>query len=280
MLDREIESHYALGLEQDRLETEFPLERVRTQLILRRLLPRAPATVLDVGGAAGVYAYWLAGLGYWVHLIDPVQLHIDQAQRAASEHEVPLASLRVGDARSLEFPDGSVDAVLLLGPLYHLTDRADRVTALREARRVTRQDGIVVVAAISRFASLLDGLMRGLLTDPAFERIVDTDLRTGQHRNATNNPDYFTTAFFHTPEELRSEIVDAGWRLDTLLAVEGPAAYANQDPRRKVRREAPSLERCLALIERVEAEPSLLGASPHWLAVARKEAGRSNDRGE
>jgi len=269
MIDREIEAYYSLGEEEKRLDASgFPLERIRTQLILRRVLPPPPATIVDVGGAAGVYAFWLTELGYTVHLIDPVALHIEQARATAGTRGAPLASLRVGDARALEFPDGSVDAALLLGPLYHLTERADRVAALREARRVTRPGGIVVAAAISRFASLLDGLMRGLLADPDFARIVDGDLRDGQHRNPTNKPEYFTTAFFHTPDELRGEIADGRWQLDTLLAVEGPAAYANV-ARTDRRREPPSLERSLALIERIEAEPSLLGASPHWLAVGR-----------
>jgi ubiquinone/menaquinone biosynthesis C-methylase UbiE len=270
MLEREIEAYYALGEEEKRLEgSGFPLERVRTQLIVRRVLPPPPATILDVGGAAGVYAIWLAELGYTVHLIDPVALHIDQARRAAGTRgSPPLASLRVGDARALEFADGSADAVLLLGPLYHLTERADRVAALREARRVTSAGGVVVAAAISRFASLMDGLMRGLLADPEFERIVDADLRDGQHRNPTTKSEYFTTAFFHTPDQLRAEIADGGWRLEALLAVEGPAAYASI-PRPSRRQEPPSLERSLAVIERIEAEPSLLGASPHWLAVGR-----------
>lgn len=130
----------------------------------------------------------------------------------------------------------------------------------------------MVAAAISRFASLLDGLMRGFLADPEFARIVDGDLRDGQHRNPTNKLEYFTTAFFHTPDELRAEVTEAGWRLDQLLAVEGPAAYA-EEPRLGRRREPPSLERSLGLIERVEAEPSLLGASPHWLVVGTRVTG-------
>jgi ubiquinone/menaquinone biosynthesis C-methylase UbiE len=270
MVDREIEAYYGLGEEEKRLEAfGFPLERVRTQHILRRVLPRAPAVVLDVGGAAGAYAYWLADLGYTVHLIDPIPLHIEQARRAGGERDrAPLASLRVGDARTLEFADGSADAVMLLGPLYHLTERADRVAALREARRVTRPGGVVVAAAISRFASLIDGLMRGLLADAAFAKIVEADLRDGQHRNPTDNSAYFTTAYFHTPEELRAEVADGGWQLEALLAVEGPAAYAGL-ARADRSGEPPSLERSLALIERIEGEPSLLGASPHWLAVGR-----------
>src|SRR5437868_5547505 len=125
----EMEAYYAAGREADRLCHGYSrLERERTQELVRRYLPPPPAVVLDVGGGAGAYAYWLAGLGYTVHLVDAMPLHVEQAEQAAREHPLsPLASIRVGDARRLDQPTGSADAVLLLGPLYHLTDRADRV---------------------------------------------------------------------------------------------------------------------------------------------------------
>ncbi|HET9318099.1 MAG TPA: class I SAM-dependent methyltransferase, partial [Vicinamibacteria bacterium] len=128
--DPDIESYYAQGGEQARLELGyFPLERARTQEIVLRHLPPPPAVVLDVGGAAGAYALWLAARGYDVHLIDPVPLHVEQASRASTSNERPLASASIGDARGLAREDRSADAVLLLGPLYHLIDRADRLRA-------------------------------------------------------------------------------------------------------------------------------------------------------
>ena len=96
--------------------------------------------------------------------------------------------------------------MLLLGPLYHLTERDDRLAAWREARRVLRPGGVVLAAAISRFASTLDGLRLGLFDDDAFAQIAERDLRDGQHRNPTGNPRYFTTTYFHRPEELRTEV--------------------------------------------------------------------------
>src|SRR5262249_49876920 len=77
--------------------------------------------------------------GYAVHLSDVVPLHVEQAREAsARQPDHPLAGTAVGDARRLAHPDGSADAVLLLGPLYHLTERADRLAAWREARRGRR----------------------------------------------------------------------------------------------------------------------------------------------
>ena len=121
-LDPRIRDHYLSGNERDRLAAGAGrLEFLRTQDLLTRLLPPPPAVVLDVGGAAGAHAVPLAAQGHEVHLIDPVPLHIEQARAVPG-----LASVTLGDARALRWPDATVDAVLLLGPLYHLTERADR----------------------------------------------------------------------------------------------------------------------------------------------------------
>jgi SAM-dependent methyltransferase len=268
----EILAYYGLGLERGRLdEIYFPLERARTQELLLRHLPAPPAVVLDVGGAAGAYAFWLAGRGYTVHLVDPVPLHIQQVRDATREGSLPpLASAAVGDARRLDFADGTADAVLMLGPLYHLPERTDRLAALAEARRVLRSGGWLFAAAISRFASLLDGFRGSVFEDDAFLRIVERDLVDGQHRNDTGRPEYFTTAFFHHPDELSAETREAGFVLAGLFAVEGPGAYL---PDFRARwDDATARERLLDLVRRVEREPSLLGTSPHLLAVGRRLA--------
>src|SRR6185312_2852857 len=109
MPELSIEAYYQLGLEEDRLERRAsPLERARTQVVLSRKLPAPPSDIIDVGGGAGAYAFWLAGLGYTVHLVDPIQLHVDQASaRVIGTGEGTLASIRVGDARRLQFTDAS-----------------------------------------------------------------------------------------------------------------------------------------------------------------------------
>ena len=267
-LDREVAAHYAEVAERQRLGP-LSLERVRTWELLVRHLPEAPAVVLDVGGAAGVYALPLAALGYQVHLIDPMARHVEQALEASGQQpETPLASATVGDARRLQWPDAGADAVLLLGPLYHLTDRADRIRALGEARRVLRPGGVLAAAAISRFASTMDGLLRGYLDEPGFEAMVVRTVRDGQHRNPAGRPEWFTTAYFHLPEELGQEVGEAGLRLHAVLAVEGPAWLLPDIQHRLA--DPPRRERVLAAIRRLETEPSLLGASSHLLAVAHR----------
>ena len=258
-------AHYEQVPEGSRLEQGWGrLELARTQELILRHLPKPPGMVLDVGGAAGVYSAWLGTLGYETHLIDPVPRHVEGARKLAAH----IKSASVGDARKLARADGSFDAVLLFGPLYHLTDRAERLTALGEAYRVLRARGLLYAAAINHFASLLDGLVRGFIDDPRFVAILEQDLASGQHRNPTNNPNYFTTAFFHRPEELSAEIAEAGFSMIELAGVEGPAWLAPDfdarwtDPARR--------EQLLALVRRVEHEAVLLGVSMHLLAVARK----------
>src|SRR5690348_12992495 len=160
----EILEYYQRGGERERLAGGGVgrLEYLRTLDVLTRILPPAPASVLDVGGATGVYASPLAELGYRVRVVDPVPEHVAEAAR------LPGVTAVVGDARQLPAPDAELDAVLLLGPLYHLQERADRVRVWREAARVVRPGGLVVGATISRFASLFDGLVRGSFSDPRF----------------------------------------------------------------------------------------------------------------
>ena len=204
-----------------------------------------------------------------MHLVDPVALHIEQAREASANRPgSALASAEIGDARALRFPDESADAVLLFGPLYHLPEREDRIRALAEARRVCRRGGVVIAAAISRFASALDGLRDGHLTDPVFADIVASDLRDGRHRNPTGDPAYFATAYFHRPEELAAECDAAGLTHEETLAVEGTGwllpdldAWLADEARRAA---------LLNTISQLEAEPALLGASAHLLVVARR----------
>ncbi len=266
----DVKAFYARGLERDRLAGDRgALEFARTQLLLERFLPAPPASVADVGGGPGRYAVWLSERGYRVHLVDPVPLHIEQARAAVDARPgVMLAGAEVGDARALRLPDGSIDAVLLLGPLYHLPERGERVQALREARRVCRRGGLVVVAAISRFASMLDGLRAGYLEDPGFATVAVGDLRDGRHRNPTGNPAYFTTAYFHRPEELAAECEAAGLVHEATLAVEGPA-WLLPDLDARLAAE-PSRAALMAALAHLEAEPALLGASAHLLALGRR----------
>jgi ubiquinone/menaquinone biosynthesis C-methylase UbiE len=266
-LSPEIQEYYLKSQESQRLSSDQgELERLRTQAILARDLPPAPALVFDIGGAAGVHAFSLAQQGYQVHLIDPVELHLKQARSHVAASGVPLASISLGDARKLDISSNIADAVLLLGPLYHLPERLDRVQVLREARRILKAQGILFAAGVSRFASLIDGMSSGFFRDTTFREIVATDLASGRHRNPTDNLRYFTTAYFHRPEELAGEVREAGFKDIRVLAVEGPAWSAPQF--REIWGDPIQRARLMEFLSLIEKEPSIQGASAHFIVVA------------
>jgi SAM-dependent methyltransferase len=267
--DPVIRDYYDRAPEEARLEQgPFQLEEARTRELILRFAPPPPGIVVDVGGAAGAYALWLAQAGYSVHLLDPVPRLVAEAQRRSAGATRPLGSCRIGDARALEMPGDTADVVLLLGPLYHLTHHGDRARSLDEAARVLKPGGWLFAAAISRWASALDGLARDLLQDPEFVRIVEQDLRDGQHRNPTDRLDYFTTAYFHRPEELADEVRAAGLLLNGVYGLEGPGWILSD----VVERMAHAHRRAalLRVARMLETEPALLGSSAHLLAVAQR----------
>jgi len=234
----------------------------RTQELILRDLPAGSLDILDVGGGPGVYAQWLVESGHRVCLVDPVALHVDQAK---ARH--PNIEATIGDARRLDSPDATVDVVLLLGPLYHLTDRQDRIQALREARRVLRPGGRLFAAAISRFAALIDLLIRlDRLHEPDVLNRVRSAVQTGVlsgHREGL-----FTTAYLHRSEELVEELRAAGFADIALYNVEGPGFLIQDlaerwaDPQRR--------DIILDTARLVETEPTMMGASSHLMATAKE----------
>lgn len=266
---REVLDYYDSYPEESRLQQgPFRLEFERTREILSRVLPPAPAEIVDVGGAAGAYSFWLAASGYAVHLVDGSNRLVSEAKRRNADAAHRLASAAVGDARALPQRDAVADAVLVMGPLYHLTEEEDRIIALREALRVVKPGGTVAVAAISRYASALDGLIRRLALDPSFKRIRDRDLIDGQHRNETDVNQYFTTAFLHRPEDLGAEMHRAGLHAVSIRGIEGPG-WMLQDFDDRWEDEALRND-ILEIARKLECEPSIVGMSAHLLGVGRR----------
>jgi ubiquinone/menaquinone biosynthesis C-methylase UbiE len=214
MTDQLIE-HYTGGPGEATRLTRSPhgrLEYLRTRELLRRELPGAPADVLDVGGGTGVHAAWLARDGYAVRVVDPVPGHVAEAAL------LPGVEAVVGDARALEVADDSVDVVLLLGPLYHLTSVSDRARALAEAHRVLRPGGLLAAAGISRYLLAMEAGFTGALSAEMEPSVVEV-LNTGGYDGHVG----FMSTHFHTAVELEVEVASAGFADVRVYGVEGPS---------------------------------------------------------
>jgi ubiquinone/menaquinone biosynthesis C-methylase UbiE len=250
--------------EGDRLSTtaDGRLEMVRTQELLRRHLPPAPARILDVGGGPGAHARWLTADGYSVHLVDPIPRHIEQAKQTG-------ATVELGDARRLTAADASYDVVLLLGPLYHLLERTDRDQALAEAYRVLKPGGLLAAAGISRYSSLFEHAAFGHLHKEPLQRSIGGILASQIH----DGKKAFTAAYFHSGQQLRDEVAAAGFEDADVLGIEGPAwsmlAAAERNTGSDFR-DTPLFESALTAARMAEPYPELLAASSHLLATGRR----------
>ena len=225
-----LHAYYQLGLERivsDR--GAGVLEFARTVEIIARRLPSPPGVIAEPRWRPGPLHDLARRRGYRVQHRDIVPLHVEQTAAATAGY--PAVTTAVGDARDVDLDEASVDAVLLLGPLYHLPDRGDRVRALGEARRVVRPGGPVFIAAISRWA----GRIHGVLADQLYRRVpaiiaeLDHEERTGELRPLF--PGSFN-GFAHRPAQLRAEIRSAGLHLVDLVGVEGPGALLQDLPHR------------------------------------------------
>lgn len=216
-IDARVQSYYATGfVEADRLtvrSAQGRLEFDRVQELIRERIP-AGSRIVDIGGATGVHAAPLAVAGHEVVLVDPVAAQVQAALQHGTFDAV------VGDARDLRFGDRSFDVALLLGPLYHLVARADRLRALGEAARVVRDGGWVFAAAIPRFARHAALTLTQGTPDP-----YPADWLALLERGEPPEQGAFPGGHFHTAEELEGELRDAGLVDVEVCAVDGPAGF-------------------------------------------------------
>jgi len=242
------------------------LVRLRTWDILDRFLPPG-GRVLDVGGGPGTHAAHLAARGDDVTLIDPVPRHVAQARTRARSGSAPF-TVCLGDATGLPVPSASVDAVVLMGPIYHLVERADRLVALAEAQRVLRPGGRMLTEVITRHAWALDATVKGLTGSPEVWADVERSVASGLSQDPAVVPPGSFWAYFHQVDEATGELAEAGFEDITLVAVEGFAWLLGDLERRM----AAEPEPILAAVRLTEREPSMLGCSAHVMAIARGQS--------
>jgi len=269
LISRELELFYNRSSEENRLETgmgSYEFERI--QLLIEKYLPPAPSVILDIGGGTGKYAAWLAKKGHEVHLVEPVDKHLELAQRRAKRLKNTYHIYR-GEARQLPFKDGFADIVILHGPLYHLQLKKDRVTAIEEAKRVLKKGGIVLGFAINYTASTLVGLIQGLIHKKPFFNLCKTELTSGIHNPPDDFPWLMIEGYYHRPKELKQEFLSAGLIYLNTFAVEGIiwldknffANLINQSKRSNL----------MELVRITEDDPELLSLSPHIMIAAQKQ---------
>lgn len=246
-------------LEQNQLEYDL------TWRYLNRHLP-AHGSILEVGAATGRYTLELAKCGYTLTAVDLSAALLEVCrQRIADEGLDIEVQFVVADARDLRaVAKRDFDAVLMLGPLYHLLVEADRRAALKEAYDRLREGGIIFSAFLSRF-----GVMGEMLKKhPAWieqQSVVRSLLERGKR------PDDFPPGGFRGYFAQISEIAPLHEALGfETIAVAGiePAILADDESYNRLQGQQRQL--WLDLFDEMSTEKSILGASRHLLYIGKK----------
>lgn len=267
LISPDIDDFYSATSEEGRLQLGLgPLEFERNKDLIGRYLLKK-SIIIDVGGGPGVYAEWLASMGHEVHLIDPVEKHIKQANKRSKQAKKTF-NVILGEAQKLDFPDNFADVAIMHGPLYHLQQKEQRVKALTESKRILKPTGVVLGFAINHSASTVAALLNGFIHTPEIFDMCKKELSAGVHEAPKNMPGILPSAYFHRPDELKNELEEAGLTYLDTYAVEGmiwiDKTYFES------RFDAEKKKRMTELMQITEKDRSLLSLSPHMMIAGKK----------
>ncbi len=244
--------------EEDRLAGQaMSVERMTTLRVLEETLkPRS--RVMDLGCGAGAYALPLAEAGHEVLAVDPVPLHIAQL-KAAVMPGMALEALQ-GEAPGVleKLPDGRFDAVLCLGPMYHLHSREDRLLCLRECARVLRPGGRVFLAFINS---------DWVIATQTLRYDGGEYLLTGDYDRESFRVDNFPFQF-HTLREAEEEVEEAGLHILRQLTSDGLSEMHEQAVNAFT---GEQFDQWLRYHRHLCEKPEFLGCGNHLLFVCDKE---------
>lgn len=280
-IDKTVLAYYEAGREFNRLRTDVGLiEFERTKEILLENLPKPPAVIYDIGGAYGEYAWWLASLGYEVHLFDLSETNIKLSKELAKEYPTcSLSSSEVGDARNIPRADNSADAVLLMGPLYHITDYDERIKAIKESFRLLKNDGVIFTAALTPYSVLLYNITvyspkgenkNTYLENTDFLAMVESELKDGCHINPNREVyEGLGSSHLHMAKALKAELEVGGFSDSVVHGVMGGAWLVHDiDELWKNEISRNALMNTVRLLDKHE---EIIGLSGHLLAVSKRK---------
>ena len=280
-IDPTVLAGYNAGIERNRLRTGIGIiEFERTKEILLEKLPKPPAVIYDIGGGYGEYAWWLTSLGYDVHLFDISETNIKMSEELANEYpNIHLASSEVCDACSVPRPNNSADVILLMGPLYSITEYSKRIFAITECYRLLKDNGLLFSAALTPYGPLLHRITiyhknnddkANDLDNPNVISMIERALDDGCYINPERkNSNGLGSSHLHTMKTLKDELKRGGFVTLSVHGVMGGAWLApNLD---ELLENEETKEILMKTVRMLDNHEEIIGLSGHLLAVSRKE---------
>jgi SAM-dependent methyltransferase len=228
--------------------------------------------ILDIGGGPGRYAMWLAKHGHRVVLADlsPELLDIARTKLAEAGVTANIEEIIEADACDLSrWQDNSFDAVLSLGPFYHLIDANDREKALSEMHRMLKPQGTAFVALMPRYGFLRRSLAvpdeHRHLTQPEF---VARILEEGVFVN--DIPGRFTNGYGVIPAEVPAYFQQHGFTMETLLSAQGIVPNMQRILAELEQNDTATYQAALDIILKTADDPGILSMASHLLYIGKK----------
>jgi ubiquinone/menaquinone biosynthesis C-methylase UbiE len=275
---RRVKRFYSISAEREWMRLEQPvdgrLEFAVHKAWIGRFLPPPPARVLDIGGGPGRYSIWLAEQGYAVTLADLSPELLALAKEKAAEAGVELEAIVEANATDLsKFGDASFDAVLCMGPLYHLVEEDDRRQVVSELFRVLKPGGRAFVTFLNRLQTLRVAANQDIpfftpYTADMIKKYHDTGVLDWQ-----GIPGTFNLAYLFYPHEVRPFMESAGFETTELLSSQSNGGDIQKHLALFAERQPELYQWLLKEMIELANEPSILGSGFHMLYIGgRPEA--------
>ena len=271
-----VKNYYKHFDEKNRLQNDNSgkLEFLMTISILEKNLPAladgAEISVLDLGGGAGVYSFPLAKKGYKVTLADLSETLLEQAKKQKEEDKVDnLISCDQVNATDLSrYKDSSFDVVLLFGPLYHLTEKAEREKCAGEIRRVLKTGGKVFASFIPYLSGSIALVQRFCwCPDQVDINTLEECFDSGKFKNLSDNG--FQEGYYPPSEEIEKLFAANGFEKQLLRSIRG-FGYEKEDVIFKFKNKL-VFSKLLALIDSTAEDKSIIEMCGHAMYIGVKK---------
>lgn len=223
--------------------------------------------VLDIGGGPGRYSIFLAQRGHKVTLVDLSEKLVKQAEENASKAGAPVCGFIRGNVLELEaiLPGRLFDAVLCMGPMYHLLEEAERREAVRQCLSLLKPGGIIIASFISAYAPIVDCIKA--YPHEIKKRKASFLQCLGDGRNYKESG--FTDAYFICPEDIEALFSEFPVRPIRIMAAEGLGAMCENSLMQLP--EEDFLE-WVDLLYHISDNKVTWGSCEHLLYIGRKQA--------